>query len=250
MRSPWHEVHVMVDGAALRLLSGAAPITIDHEGDPAAALAACLDRLPRRRLAVLNRLHLVLAHPWAHAVVLPWQDGMLAESAWQAYARALLAERAIHDARRVRIEASPHGRSRLAVAAPEALIETAAGACRDAGWTLAGCRDLLSAALHRHAGALAAVDDARLALLQAGALTCVFRRDGQWRDVITLAWRGGRLRDVLDAAALMARQPASTRSFLCAVEPVAASLLDDDERDGGGTIRLAAPLACLDGASA
>ncbi|MGP3655592.1 hypothetical protein ACTU9R_01210 [Burkholderia gladioli] len=215
----------MVDGAALRLLSGAAPITIDHEGDPAAALAACLDRLPRRRLAVLNRLHLVLAHPWAHAVVLPWQDGMLAESAWQAYARALLAERAIHDARRVRIEASPHGRSRLAVAAPEGLIETAASA-------------------------LAAVDDARLALLQAGALTCVFRRDGQWRDVITLAWRGGRLRDVLDAAALMARQPASTRSFLCAVEPVAASLLDDDERDGGGTIRLAAPLACLDGASA
>ncbi|KWU23330.1 hypothetical protein GJG85_07815 [Burkholderia sp. MS389] len=156
----------------------------------------------------------------------------MSDAAWDGYARALFAARAQRGALRIRIEAARHGRARLAVAACDTLLASLATVSRATGWRLVSVRDALSASLTLHAGRLSA-EDCRYALLQPRVVTCVFRRAGEWADVVTLPRAGGRrLDDWFAAAALMAGQPLAGAAFASALDgaPPAAddvTLLDD-----------------------
>ncbi|VWB88546.1 hypothetical protein [Burkholderia stagnalis] len=227
MRSPWNNVVAVLDADTLSVWTdhgwrprraGPPHAVVAHEGLPAEALAQVLGGLQRARLPMQNRVHVVAGHPWTHGVVLPWQDGLVSNAAWDGYARALFAARAQRGALRIRIEAGRHGRARLAVAACDALLASLAQACRATGWRLASVRDALSASLERHAGRLGG-GDYRYALLEPRVVTCVFRRAGEWADVVTLPRMGGRrLDDWFAAAALMAGQPLAGAAFASALD--------------------------------
>jgi hypothetical protein len=173
--------------------------------------------VPKARVPMLNRVQVVVGHPWAHGVVLPWQDGLVSDTAWDGYARALFAARAQRGALRIRVEAGRRGHARLAVAVCDTLLASLAAVCRAAGRRLVGARDALSDALEVHAGRLNR-DDFRYALLQPRVVTCVFRRAGEWADVVTLPRAGGRPDDWFSAAALMSGQPASGAAFASALD--------------------------------
>ncbi|WP_244098168.1 hypothetical protein [Burkholderia ambifaria] len=240
MRSPWNNVIAVLDADTLRVWTndgwrarrtGEPHVVVAHDGLPAEALAQVLGGLPKARVPMRNRVHVVVGHPWTHGVVLPWQDGLVSDAAWDAYARALFAARAQRGALRIRIEAGRRGRARLAVAACDTLLAALAAVTRAAGWRLVSVRDALSASLDAHAGRLSG-DDCRYALLQPRVVTCVFRRAGEWADVVTLPRAGGRrLDDWFAAAALMAGQPLAGAAFASAFDgalPVedGATLLD------------------------
>ncbi|WP_254616496.1 hypothetical protein [Burkholderia metallica] len=245
MRSPWNNAVAVLDADTLRVWTsdgwrarraGPPHVVVAHEGLPAEALAQVLGDLPKQRVPMCNRLQIVVGHPWMHGVVLPWQDGLVSDAAWDGYARALFAARAQRGALRIRIEAGRHGRARLAVAACDTLLASLATVSRAAGWRLVSVRDALSASLALHAGRLGA-EDCRYALLQPRVVTCVFRRAGEWADVVTLPRAGGRrLDDWFAAAALMAGQPLAGAAFASALDgaPPAAdgvTLLDDARGD-------------------
>ncbi|WP_241240970.1 hypothetical protein [Burkholderia cenocepacia] len=245
MRSPWNNAVAVLDADTLRVWTsdgwrarraGPPQVVVAHDGLPADALAQVLGDLPKQRLPMCNRLRIVVGHPWTHGVVLPWQDGLVSDAAWDGYARALFAARAQRGALRIRIEAGRHGRARLAVAACDTLLASLATVSRAAGWRLVSVRDALSASLALHAGRLNA-DDCRYALLQPRVVTCVFRRTGEWADVVTLPRAGGRqLDDWFAAAALMAGQPLDGAAFASALDgalPAAdgVTLLDDERAD-------------------
>ena len=218
MRSPWNNAVVVLDAGTLRVWAGPGwqlrrdgvpRVVVEHGGRPADALAAVLGDLPRARLPMQNRLQIIVGYPWTHCVVVPWQDGVLSASAWDAYARSLFAARAQRGALRIRIEDAPYGRARLAVAACEATLEALADVSRAAGWRTVSCRDALSASLCMHGRRLVG-DDYRFALLQPRVGTCLFRRAGEWADAITLPrLGGGHIEEWLTAAALMGGQRAT-----------------------------------------
>ncbi|MGY6237749.1 hypothetical protein ACW910_09530 (plasmid) [Burkholderia ambifaria] len=158
MRSPWNNVIAVLDADTLRVWTndgwrarraGEPHVVVAHDGLPAEALAQVLGGLPKARLPMRNRVHVVVGHPWTHGVVLPWQDGLVSDAAWDAYARALFAARAQRGALRIRIEAGPRGRARLAVAACDTLLAALAAVTRAAGWRLVSVRDALSGVARR-----------------------------------------------------------------------------------------------------
>jgi hypothetical protein len=223
VRSLFNDVYVMVDAELLRAWAGPDAnargggepyFAAAHDGAPAAQLARALADRPRARLAARNRLHVLLAHPWVHGVVLPWQAGLCSSAAWDAYARALFEARAQRAPLSVRVAHAGFGRARLAVAVREELLDALTQTARAAGWTLTTCRDLLSFALREHAARIDAAD-CRIATLQPGALTCLFRRDGEWADLVTLPRQPGqRVSDLLDAAALVSGASAAGPVYL------------------------------------
>ncbi|WP_459623511.1 hypothetical protein [Burkholderia sp. 3C] len=166
------------------------------------ALSSALAGLPKARLSICNRLRIVVGHPWAHGVVLPWQDGLTSDAAWRAYAGMRFAEHAQRGALRILIEHERWGRTRLAAGISEGFLMEMGKTSRAAGWRLASVRDALSASLDAHP-AWRDRDDFAFALCQQTVATCVFRRGGQWRDVVTLPRDG----DWFAAAALMAGLP-------------------------------------------
>jgi hypothetical protein len=225
VRSLFNDVYVMVDADQLRVWAGpdadarcgGAPcFAAEHGGEPAELLARALADLPKARPALRNRVQVLLAHPWAQGVVLPWQDGLCSSTGWDAYGRALLEPHAPGVPLSVRVAHVGFGRARLAIAVREDLLGALAEASRAAGWTLTRCRDLLSFVLREYAARR--VDaDCRIALLQPGALTCLFRRGGEWADLVTLpSLRGQRVSDLLDAAALVSEADVTGPIYLYA----------------------------------
>ncbi|AKE06998.1 hypothetical protein XM57_25455 [Burkholderia cepacia] len=124
----------------------------------------------------------------------------------------LFAARAQRGALRIRIEDERHGRARLAVAACDEVIAALVEASRAAGWRIASFHDALSASLGAHAVELSA-DDFGFVLRQPRVVTCIFRRSGEWRDVVTLPRVGERAADWFAAAALLAGQPPSVDAY-------------------------------------
>lgn len=216
MRSPWNDATALIDADTLSVWThagrrprrvGAPDAAVAHEGRPADALAGALAGLRKVRLPICNRLHVIVGHPWSHGVVLPWQEGLTSDAAWDAYARMLFAARAQRGALRILIEEARRGRTRLAVGVCDALFTALVDASRAAGWRIASFRDALSASLDAHAARLVG-DDVSFALRQPHVVTCMFRRAGQWRDVVTLPRAGDRADDWFAAGALIAGQPA------------------------------------------
>ncbi|WP_247873452.1 hypothetical protein [Burkholderia sp. LS-044] len=223
MQSLWNDVTVLIDADTLHVRAhesrrarrtGAPLAVVAHEGRPADALVQVLAGLPKARLPMRNRLHVVVGHPWSHGVVLPWQEGLVSDAAWDAYARMLFAARAQRGALRILIEDERRGRARLAVAACDELLAALVDASRAAGWRLASFRDALSASLASHAARLVG-DDFRFALRQPHVVTCIFRRSGEWADIVTLPRAGDRPDDWFAAAALIAGQPAGGDAHAC-----------------------------------
>ncbi|WP_321790390.1 hypothetical protein [Burkholderia pyrrocinia] len=221
MRSLWNDVTALIDADMLSVwvhagrrtrCAGAPHAVVAHEGRPADALARVLGGLPKARLRMCNRIHAVAGHPWSHGVVLPWQEGLVSDAAWEAYARMLFAARAQRGALRILVEDERRGRTRLAVAACDELFATLVDASRVAGWRIASFRDALSASLDVHAARLGS-DDVSFALRQPHVVTCIFRRAGEWRDVVTLPRVGERAADWFAAAALIAGQPAGGDAY-------------------------------------
>ncbi|WP_414440265.1 hypothetical protein [Burkholderia sp. 22PA0106] len=212
MRSPWIDATALIDAGTLSLWShtgrrprcpGAADVVVAHSGHVSDALSSALAGLPKARLTLRNRLSIVVGHPWAHGVVLPWQDGLSSDAAWRAYAGMRFAERAQRGALRILIAHERWGRTRLAAGICEGFLMEITRASRAAGWRLASVRDALSASLDAYP-AWRDRDDFAFALRQQTVATCAFRHGGQWRDVVTLPCDG----DWFAAAALMAGLPA------------------------------------------
>lgn len=245
MRSLFNDAHALVDADDLRIWAG--PGACDrlgepvfagaHGGDPAGLLAVALAGLPKARAAGRNRLHLRFAHPWSHAAVLPWQAGLWSDTAWEAYAGAVFQSRALRMPLAIRIADAGFGHARLAFALRDDVLRASADATREAGWRLAACRDALSVALNAHARSLRD-RDCCFVLAQRGVVTCVFRRDGAWRDVVALSRRAGqRIDDLIGAAALMGGHAADGARYLCGVDETCVPA------DGGCAVMLDGPRA-------
>ncbi|MGS0891653.1 hypothetical protein ACVBGC_03695 [Burkholderia stagnalis] len=245
MRSLFNDAHALVDADNLRIWTG--PDACErlgepafagaHGGDPAGLLAVALAGLPKARATGRNRLHLRFAHPWSHAVVLPWQTGLWSDAAWEAYAGAVFQSRALRMPLAIRIADAGFGRARLAFALRDDVLGASAAASRAAGWRVAACRDALSVALNAHARGLRD-RDCCFALAQSGVVTCLFRRDGEWCDVVALSRRAGqRIDDLIGAAALMGGHAADGARYLCGIDELCVPA------DGGRTVRLDGPCA-------
>ncbi|WP_053077437.1 hypothetical protein [Chromobacterium sp. LK11] len=178
-----------------------------HHGKPAEALAMLLGGVQRRRPAWRNRARVLLGYPWAHSQLLPWQDGLSGQRAqWRAYAQGLLRERGVGGELDIRLAPAAYGAARLAFAAHAPLLADLRAAARAAGWRLAGCRDLLSSCLQAHPRASAS---GGLVLAEAGAVTCLWRGEGGWEELLTLALAPGQsaAEGVAAAEALCGREP-------------------------------------------
>ncbi|MCS3804883.1 hypothetical protein HNO92_002380 [Chromobacterium alkanivorans] len=178
-----------------------------HHGKPAEALAMLLGGVQRRRPAWRNRARVLLGYPWAHSQLLPWQDGLSGQRAqWRAYAQGLLRERGVGGELDIRLAPAAYGAARLAFAAHAPLLADLRAAARAAGWRLAGCRDLLSSCLQAHPRASAS---GGLVLAEAGAVTCLWRGERGWEELLTLALAPGQsaAEGVAAAEALCGREP-------------------------------------------
>ncbi|WP_175885493.1 hypothetical protein [Burkholderia sp. BCC0044] len=233
MRSIFNDAFAHVDAHRLRIWTGAGAsrradgplIDIAHEGVPALAFAAALSGLPKARNALFNRVRLQFAYPWAQAVVLPWQSGVWSDAAWCAYGRALFDVRALRIPLAIRIEPARFGRARLAVALSDDVLRGCIEASRATGWKLTGCRDVLSVALQTHRK-LMRERDLQVLLRQRDVATCLFRRDGEWADIVTLPYRADqRVDDLAGAAALMSGLPLIGQTYATRV-PDTAGIAD------------------------
>ncbi|ARL38902.1 hypothetical protein BOC49_21765 (plasmid) [Burkholderia pseudomallei] len=148
---------------------------------------------------------------------------MWTEAAWQAYARALFEARAIRLPLTIRVDYARFGRARLAFALRHDILGACMDASRAAGWQVVSCRDVLSAALQMNLPSMRE-RDFRFALLQPGVVTCLFRRDGEWTDVVSLPYRAGqRIEDLIGAAALMSGQPPTKLNYAAALDVTGSS---------------------------
>ncbi|WP_107311058.1 hypothetical protein [Burkholderia metallica] len=211
MRSIFNDAFAYVDAYRLHIWTSTCLsrrtdgplVDIAHDGAPALAFAAALRSLPKARSVLLNRVRMQFSYPWAQAIVLPWQSGLWSDAAWYAYGRALFEARAVRTPLAIRIEPARFGRPRLAVALPDDVLSGCVEASRATGWTLTGCRDVLSATLQTHRR-LMRERDLQVLLRQPDVATCLFRRDGEWADIITLPNRANQgVGDLVGAAALM-----------------------------------------------
>lgn len=222
---PWNERTVLIEAEEAILLPDVASEgkrwRCRHHGKPAEALAMLLGGAARARPAWRNRVHVLLGYPWAHSQLLPWQDGLAGRQAqWRAYALGLMRERGIGGELALRLTPPRHGAARLACAADAALLGEIAGAARAAGWRLAGCRDLLSSSLQRYQRALAQ-DRRALVVAEAGAVTCLWRGERDWEQLLTLALAPGQsaIDGVAAAEALCGREPGGAYCWAATLGP-------------------------------
>lgn len=208
---PWNDRIVLIDAELATLLPPddipGQPWRCRHHGKPAEALAMLLGGVKRRRLAWRNRVQVLLGYPWAHSQLLPWQDGLSGQRGqWRAYAQGLLRERGVAGELDIRLAPAAYGATRLAFAAQLPLVADLRAAAREAGWRLAGCRDLLSSCLQHHPRAPAS---GGLVLAEAGAVTCLWRGERGWEELLTLALAPGQraAEGVAAAEALCGREP-------------------------------------------
>lgn len=194
MRSIWDERMAMIDARAITLMRpGSGEVqTGQHGGRPAAKLGEMLADLEGRAVGIFGgrvssrRLHVMLAHPWYDAVILPWQAGLREGDAWRAYACGLLAEQDVPDpeAESLCIEDAPYGKARLCVAVRHALVQDLRSAADHTGWRLASCVDATSASAGRFLRRLGS--DCTLVVVEPGTLTSLVRRQNEWQELTTL----------------------------------------------------------------
>lgn len=177
-----------------------------HDGDLPATLSRALAQRKQARLSLLNRVDVVVAHPWAQLFVLPWQAGLFSEAAWQAYARASFARQRPDGDWRFCIQAERHGRARLACAMSEDMTSIVRTCCKASGWRLIGLRDAMSSLLGRH-GARARAPDACFIVAQRDVVTCLFRSEQDWQDLVMLPRMRSDVREWLLSACLLADLP-------------------------------------------
>lgn len=207
-------------------------LCVAHSGEPASALASLLRELPRSPLPPVNRVHLRLAHPWAHCAVLSWQEAFDDSVAWQAYARAVFAERGVAGELAVALEDAGYRAPRLAVAALASLRDELDATVRACGWRTASCRDLLST-LAALAAKRRLPPSCTIALIEADSVSCLYRQSGTWHDVVTLARTHGSSLpltpvEVLAAAAVLGDHPDAEPVFACAPVPLTDAPLAHD----------------------
>lgn len=173
-----------------------------HSGRPVECLDAWLKALPKHRWSNLNRMDLVVGHPWSWVTVLPWQEGIYTEAAWEGYARACLGAPVRHGRWAVRVADAGHGQARLAVALDAEFLDAVNAVCKTAKWQLVRVRDVLTHCLD-HQPVLKKTADACVLLTQRQVVTCVFREQHDWRDIVTLVRGPGDADSWLTTAALM-----------------------------------------------
>ncbi|GAB1847309.1 hypothetical protein MyNCGM683_21560 [Achromobacter xylosoxidans] len=194
MLSPWNEVVLALDAEALRVYewadwqargAEAAHVSLSHGGRPAEQVIQALAGRPKARVAFFNRVHLVVGNPWARPGILPWQAGLYTETAWDAYARAWFAARTQRGQWSLRVQDEKYGSPRLSVALCADTLAAIDHACGSAGWRLASARDELSSLLGRHTPIVRQADWC-LVLAERHVVTCLFREDRAWRDLVML----------------------------------------------------------------
>ncbi len=227
MRLLWDERVALIGAEHITLARPrrASVATLEHGGEPVAALVELLaqaggDGKGRGVLASLRRLHVLLGHPWLDAAILPWQDGLSAGDAWREYACVVLAEQGVKapEGMNLCIEAAGYGRARLCVGARCELVDGLVAAGKGAGWRIASCRDVVSAAAARHVGRVGR--NGTLALLEPGTLTCLFRCDAEWRDLATLRLDAGQsLQEALGTLAVLSGHAMNERIHVAGFVP-------------------------------
>ena len=160
-------------------------VVLQHEGRLDEALASALATRPRVRVPFFNRLHVVVGNPWARSAVLPWQSGLHSESAWEAYARAWFAARGHRGQWRVRVQDDKYGSVRLSSILCVDVLASLEKACKATGWRLASVRDELSSLLSRCAPP-ARQENWCLLWAERHVVTCLFRQNHAWRDLVML----------------------------------------------------------------
>jgi hypothetical protein len=223
--SLWNEQTVLIDAEHASLLApGVASddrMKVLHAGDPATAVASLLGAVERRGPRWRNRLNVWLGYPWFHGQLLAWQPGLKGgDSHWCNYAQALLRERGITGSLRVRLGAARYGQARLAFAADATMLDALERKVGEQGWTVAGCRDVLSASVQRFRGALSHAGQC-LVLAERTAMTCLWQSEQGWQDMITLQMSPGQSADagIAAAQALCARTAPAQYGWVSTLAP-------------------------------
>lgn len=194
MLSQWNDILLALDADSVRVYdwsdwrargASAAHVALPHGGRLAEQVGCALAAKPRARLSFLNRVHLVVGNPWARLGILPWQAGLYSETAWEAYARAWFSARTQRGQWSLRVQDEKYGSARLSAALCAEVLDGVRQACAAAGWRLVSARDELSSLLSRHA-AIVSPSDWCLALAEPNVVTCLFRENGAWRDLVML----------------------------------------------------------------
>lgn len=214
MRSLWNDQAVLIDAEHASLL--APGVTVDdrlkcrHEGDPASAVSALLGAIEKRRPRWRNRLNVWLGYPWFHGQLLPWQPGLQGgDSHWRGYAQAMLRERGVMGSFRVRLGPARHGLARLAFAADGTMLDALERKVAERGWSVAACRDVLSASLRRFPRP-SRLHGQCLVVAEPAAMTCLWQSEQGWEDMITLQLAPGQPAHAgIAAAEALCGRPAS-----------------------------------------
>lgn len=215
MQSLCNDVTLVLDAETVRAYASAdwdaqgadAPCdTLQHEGQIAETLSRALALQKTARLPFLNRVQVVVGHPWSHLFVLPWQAGLFSNAAWQAYARASFAQSRPEGNWRFCVRAERYGRTRLSSALCEDLLGAVKKSCNAGGWRLTSLRDEFSSLLGRHA-ARASAPGACFIFAQRHVVMCLFGGDSDWRDLVMLPRMRSDVGEWLISASLLADLP-------------------------------------------
>ncbi|MFY3138347.1 hypothetical protein ACOTFF_14070 [Achromobacter xylosoxidans] len=226
MLSQWNDIVLALDATSLRIYEWAdwrargasAPYAVfPHEGRIEELAARALAAKPRARLPFFNRVHLVVGNPWACLGILPWQAGLYSQTAWDAYARAWFAARTQRGQWSVRVQDEKYGAARLSAALSADILAGIRRACDSAGWRLVSARDELSSLLSRHA-AIVRQPDWCLALAERNVVTCLFRANGAWRDLVMLPRTRENAEEWLATAALLSDLTISNPVYIGGVD--------------------------------
>jgi hypothetical protein len=189
-------------------IEGAQALALPRADDEAriAALDLVLAGLPRSRMPMLDTIEVSVGYPYAHYLVLPWLDEIIAPADRHAYALAMFAQQyglAAEDWQ-CDIAQQSFGRAAIAALIRRDVVAELTAACKKSRLRLQRIRASLIDRIARQAAALP--DDAAFVTCQTDACEFAFRRDGQWHAAFTLRRGANTLERSLMAASMLAKQ--------------------------------------------
>lgn len=147
----------------------------EHEtGEPLAACAALMDRVPRAFIHYLDRITLVLGFPHVQYLMVPWQENLYNPADWHGYAGSIFSRQTGLDPDQweIEIDHAPFGSERLAAAISKSLLEDLRALFKARQFLVYNCLPLLTFALQRYWQELS--EDCVFAVPQINALNCLY----------------------------------------------------------------------------
>ncbi|PXX25819.1 MULTISPECIES: hypothetical protein [Burkholderia] len=180
-------------------------------GESLEACANLLEMAPRGWARRLDSVTVLLGFPHTRYALLQWQDGLYSVADWTAYAQALFAEQyeVTHmEPWLIAVEQAGYGAPRIAVAMDRELLGDLRTLFRTHHLRFLNCMPITMAAARYGWKRLPA--DCVLAVPEAHAIHCLYRRAGQWTGICSLRTTGADVSADLSMASMLLGQSASS----------------------------------------